>query len=186
MTRQRLRPAHTPAQLAHLYRQPHDHTRWADHRLRVAVTVELAAWTAQEHRVRVTADLSCGDGTILRSVPAAQRYFGDIAPGYEFHGPIEQTIDEIPHVDLYICAETLEHLDDPDDVLARIRSKAGRMVLSTPIDAWGDNNPEHYWAWSRSDVEEMLAAAGWEIDVYTELDVRPKGLMYAYGIWGVR
>lgn len=186
MTRKRLRPAHSPAELARLYRTPHDHTRWADHRLRVAVTVELAAWTAQENRTRVTADLSCGDGAILRSVPSSRRYFGDMAPGYDLQGPIEETINEIPPVDLFICAETLEHLDDPDEVLARIRAKAARMVLSTPIDAWTDTNREHYWAWSHEGVEEMLGAAGWEVDVYTELDPRPKGLMYAYGIWGLR
>lgn len=186
MSRERLRPAHPPEVLNAIYRTPHVHTKWADHRLRVAVTIELAAWIAQEHWVRTTADLSCGDGTILRAVPSTERYFGDLARGYDLQGPIEETIGQIPPVDLFICCETLEHLDDPDDVLARIRAKAGRMVLSTPIDAWNDTNAEHYWAWSREGVEEMLKAAGWQVDVYTQLDPRPKGLMYAYGIWGVR
>lgn len=187
MSRKRLRPAYPPERLAAIYGKPRDHTTWRDHRLRVAVTGQIAAWAAQEHRARSAADLSCGDGAILQAVPVRERYFGDLAPGYGYDitGPIEETISRIPQVDLFICTETAEHLDDPDDVLARIRGTAHRMVLSTPIDAWNDTNPEHYWAWSRGGVEQMLDDAAWGVEAYAELDLRPLGLWYAYGIWVV-
>lgn len=186
MTRKRLRPAHSQAELQQLYRTPHDHRRWPDHRLRVGVTTQVARWMAGD-RAASAADLSCGNGAVLEEVPARRKYFGDFAPGYEFHGPIEKTLTELPHdVDLFICSETLEHVDDPDAVLAGIRGRARQLVLSTPVDAWDDANAEHYWAWSREDIEQMLTAAGWNLHVYTAVDFRPMGLPYCFGIWGVR
>lgn len=187
MTRKRLRPAYSPDELARIYARPHDHRQFRDHHLRVAATIEVARWLAQDSPVTRAADLSCGNGEILKSVEAEERWFGDLAPGYELVGPIDQTIDLIPAVDMFVCSETLEHLDDPDQALKAIRGKTGTLVLSTPVDAWYDDNPEHYWAWSRQDVEDMLAAAGFRPVVYASVDFR--GLhpqLYQFGIWGVR
>lgn len=185
MTRQRLRPAYADDELRGLYRTPHDHRRWHDHHLRVDVSIAVARWLAGDG-VAAAADLSCGNGAILTAIPAAMKHYGDFAPGYQHQGPIEETIGQIPDVDLFVCSETLEHLDDPDVVLGRIRERSRMLVLSTPVDAWNDSNPEHYWAWSREDVEEMLTAAGWQMHVYATADFRPMGLPYCFGIWGVR
>ncbi|WP_435601343.1 hypothetical protein [Streptomyces sp. C10-9-1] len=180
MTRQRLRPAHTPEQLAEIYPRPHDHTRWRDHHVRVAATIALARGIEQ---VASVADLSCGDGTIARAVGADTTILGDYAPGYEHHGPIEQTIHRITPVDLYVCSETIEHLDDPDLALRLIRDKARHLLLTTPVDNWGDTNIEHYWAWSRADVEAMLTAAGWTVQVTNILDMRGAWSPYCFGMW---
>lgn len=185
MTRKRLRPAYTGEQLAALYAAPHDHRRWRDHHLRVDVTSSVARWMAGGG-VHRAADLSCGNGAILDALPAKVKHFGDFAPGYAHQGPIEETILRIPNVDVYVCSETLEHVDDPDLVLRLIRERSATLVLSTPVDAWDDDNPEHYWAWSREDVEAMLTAAGWRLHVYSEVDFRPMGLPYCFGVWGVR
>lgn len=185
MTRRRLRPAHSGEELRQMYAVPHDHRNWAGHRLRVSVTREIARWLAGD-TVDSAADLSCGSGAVLNAVPARRKHFGDFAPGYEFHGPLEQTLLALRRVDLFLCCETLEHLDDPDAVLALMREKAGKLVLSTPVDAWDDTNPEHYWAWSRADVEAMLFAAGWDPYLYAAADFRLMGLPYCFGIWGAR
>lgn len=179
--RVRLRPAHTPERLAEIYAVPHDHTRWEDHRVRVAVTSAFARACAG--RVGRAADLSCGDGTILRAIDAEVRLFGDFAPGWPITGPIEDTIEQIPQVDVFICTETLEHVDNPGLVLKAIRAKTRGLVLSTPVDAWGDDNPEHYWSWSRAGVEEILTAAGFQPRVYAELDFRQAGGVYSFGLW---
>lgn len=190
MTRQRLRPAYAPSELARIYPTPHDHRRWHDHHLRVAATIDVARWMAEAHPVAKAADLSCGNGAILSGLAVPnlpELHYGDFAPGHQYTGPIEETIEQIPDVDMFICSETLEHLDDPDQVLAAIRSKSKALILSTPIDAWDDDNPEHYWAWGRGDVEQMLAAAGWNPVVYTAVDFRALGpQFYQFGIWGVR
>jgi hypothetical protein len=183
--RQRLRPAHTPEQLARIYARPHDHRRWPDHHLRVDATIALARWMAGG-TVGRAADLSCGNGAVLAAIDAEVKVFGDFAPGHEVTGPLEDTLEQLEPVDLYVCAETLEHLDDPDKVLVQIRGKARGLVLSTPVDAWDDDNEEHYWSWSRADVEGMLTGAGFRLGVYSAVDFRPLGLPYAFGIWGLR
>lgn len=181
----RLRPAHDAETLKRIYATPHQHTRWEDHKIRVAVTAEFARTAAG--RVASAADLSCGDGAILDRLDATDKYYGDFAPAYDLTGPLEDTIQQIPNVDLYICCETLEHLDDPDEALRRIRMKSKALVLSTPVDAFRDSNVEHYWAWSRAGVEVMLAAAGFQVSAYTSLDFRPRGPhFYQFGVWYCR
>jgi hypothetical protein len=182
--RDRLRPAHSAERLAEIYARPHDHTKWPDHMLRVDATNVIAKWAVGP--VHSAADLSCGDGAILSALDAQVRHFGDFAPGYEYTGPLDETLDQIPHVDAYVCSETLEHLDEPEPILAKIRRQSACLVLSTPVDAWGDHNPEHYWAWDREAVEAMLTAAGWKPIVYSALDIRPANGEYCFGIWVCR
>lgn len=182
--RVRLRPAHDADALARIYAKPHNHTKWLDHKVRVAVTAQFAH--ALAGRVDSGADLSCGDGTILSSLDVGTRYFGDFAPGYPLTGPIDETIEQIPAVDLFVNCETLEHLDDPDKTLGLIRGKAKTLVLSTPVDAFQDTNQEHYWSWSRAGVEMMLSASRFQVLAYTEVDCRPGGGEYSFGVWFAR
>lgn len=179
--RARLRPAHLPEDLARIYRVPHQHAGWIDHRMRVAFTAQLAHAILKD--VETGADLSCGDGALLGAIPLKTRIFGDFAPGWPVTGPIETTVEQIPDVDLFVCAETIEHLDDPDLVLKKIRAKTSRLLLSTPIEAWQDDNPEHYWAWDRAEVDDMIAAAGFTVTTFLALDLRPAQGAYCFGIW---
>jgi hypothetical protein len=180
----RLRPAHTPQRLAEIYAQPHDHRQWLDHHLRVDVTIALAKWLARGG-IRSAADLSCGNAAIIDALDVHHRYRGDLAPGYPITGPLEDTIEQIPHVDMYICSETLEHVDDPATVLKQIRTKTSLLVLSTPVEAWDDPNEEHYHAWDRAGVEELLTAAGFQTAAYSTVDFRHVNpLFYCFGIFG--
>lgn len=185
MTRQRLRPTYSHDELTKIYETPHQHGRWNDHKIRVAVTSNLAAGLLlYDEDIASVADLSCGDGTIARSLHLPKTILGDFAPGYKYQGPLEQTIEQIDPVDIYVCSETLEHVDNPDSVLALIRAKSRYLVLSTPVDAWNETNPEHYWAWARSDVEEMLIRAGFTVLAFNALDMRPAPWSpYCFGIW---
>jgi hypothetical protein len=182
--RLRLRPAYTSDELAKVYATPHDHSGWADHQVRVAMTAQFTH--ALTGRIVAGADLSCGDGAILKALDVGTCYLGDFAPGHQFTGPIEATVEQIPSVDMFVCTETLEHLDDPDLVLKKIRAKARRLVLSTPVGAFDDTNPEHYWAWDRGEVEDMLRAAAFDPAVFFELDFRACQGTYSYGVWWCR
>lgn len=193
--RKRLRPALTPVELQLLYPQPHEHTRWPDHLIRVEETIALGRElligdVELDIYPPVVADLSCGDATIARALrgemEGGQVILGDFAPGYDHVGPIEETLFNLSRpVDLFILSETLEHLEDPDKVLALIRTRARMLLLSTPVDAFDDTNPEHLWAWDVEEVEEMLATAGWKIAQHRVLD-HPAGGIYNFGLWGCR
>jgi hypothetical protein len=187
--RVRLRAAHPPAMLALLYATPHRHDRWADHRARVEATIALAIELGVPESV---ADLSCGDAAIVRALadwaqaqgqPVAVT-LGDIAPGYELHGPIEQTLHQLGHVGLLVCTETIEHLDDPDAVLALARVKAGMLVLSTPLSEMHAGNPEHYWGWDKDGVRDMLSAAGWLTVIQRDISCESAGATWTYQLWG--
>lgn len=189
MMRKRLRPTPDPVALAEMYATPHEHTRWDDHRIRVDMSSALA-----HHMLRhggVVADLSCGDATLalrLQASHEARLILGDYAPGYPITGPIEETIHQLAprEADLFICSETIEHLDDPDAVLADIRTKAGCLLLSTPDGEDDDHNPEHVWGWDTEAVEKMLREAGWTPAVRTVVDLRPGGGEYAFQVWACR
>lgn len=181
--RTRLREAHDAAYLAALYAKPHAHEYWQDHRQRVRSTIALAGFF---EGVSSVADLSAGDGAIINALDAPKKYIGDFAPKYEFHGAIEKTIDQIPNVDLFILSETLEHLDDPDAVLAKIRAKTRYLVLSTPDGEIALDNPEHYWGWDSDGVREMLVRAEFKPVVFSSLTFTDPALTYDYQMWGCK
>lgn len=189
MTIKRLRDYPTPTELSAMYAKPHDHTVFPDHAERVAATIELGkqfiadTWPDREH-ISI-ADLSCGNAAIVEGVrrPGDSVLLGDFAPGYLFTGPLETTIKGMPSVQLFVCCETLEHVADPVAVLRWIAARADGLLLSTPIDAWDDDNPEHVWCYDREGVEDLFARAGWTVGAFREVDMRPMGYPYSWGMW---
>lgn len=171
--------------MAATYPTPHDHRIYGmGHHLRVETTMVLARSVVKPGDI--VADLSCGNGVIAKDLAdygAAKVILGDFAPRYDITGPLEETIHTIPHVGLYICSETLEHVEDPTAVLTLIRDKAKRMVLSTPLECWDDANGEHLWAWDREGIEGLFNDTGWEPLRFATLDSRTWGEPYLYGIW---
>lgn len=151
--------------------------------IRAEATIALCRWFSD---VRTVADLSCGDGWIAKQVAhnlGATVTLGDIAAAYEHHGPLEQTIHDIEPVDLFICTETLEHVDDPDAVLAQIREKARFLVVSTPDAEPFDGdpahfNPEHYWTWDTQGLMEMLESAGFTAEAGMQLQMPTLNVRY--------
>jgi hypothetical protein len=158
----RLREKYTDEELKQVYATPHDSSRWEDHNIRVAETIRIAKEQVPWHPNSTIADLSCGDARIARGLglPDSHLFLGDFAAGYQFQGPVEQTIEQIPEVSAYILSETLEHLDDPLTALRKIRTKTDYIIVTTPHAKWDDNNPEHYWAWDGEGVISLLAEAG--------------------------
>lgn len=186
---ERVRPTHSDEVLAEIYSEPHDHRRYGHgHHLRVEATKVMAKWMRDAFELASVADLSCGNGEIALSLgfKPGDYHLGDYAPGHGYTGPLERTLALIPEVDLYICSETIEHLDDPRRALFQMRDVASHLVLSTPIGAWGDGNLEHYWAWDRSGVESLFTLVGWTPVMHMTVDSTVLGESYEYGIWGCR
>jgi hypothetical protein len=175
----RLRPKWSDQELGRIYATPHDHTFWEDHVIRVNRTLEIAKTIPD---VSLVADLSAGDAFIIKGLDCIRTFIGDYAPHYEYTGAIEQTIEQIPDVDLYICSETLEHLDNPVAVLKQIRQKTKYLLLTTPHAKWDDVNEEHYWAWDKDGIAELLAEAGFETVSFELLELAD-AYYYDYQIW---
>lgn len=187
MMRTRLRPMPDQAALAKMYATPHRSSAWQEHRLRIDVMGGLAHHLIDEQGT--VADLSCGDGALAKRLALSHRAtitLGDFAPGYPITGPIEETIEQIDRVDLFICSETVEHLDDPDAVLCQIRPKTNWLLLSTPDGEDNDQNPEHVWAWDAEAMEKMLRDAGFTPQFFVALDSRPAGGTYRFQIWACK
>lgn len=167
-----------------LYKTTYNHALWAEHRVRSYATAGIAAWFDD---VKTAADLSCGDGFILKTISETlqleKAIFGDYVNGYEYCGPIQETINQIPAVDLFILSETIEHLENPDAVLSSIRLKTKYLILSTPDGEWDNGNPEHLWGWDSKEMESMLRSAGFIPNVFSSLSfpIRP---YYTFQMWG--
>lgn len=175
----RLRPKHSVKKLAKIYATPHEHTAWQDHIIRVNRTLEIAKTIPD---VALAADLSAGDAFIIKGLDCVRTFIGDYAPRYEYKGAIEETIEQIPDVDLYICSETLEHIDNPVEVLKQIRKKTKYLLLTTPHAKWNDVNEEHYWAWDKDGIQELLTEAGFETVSFELLELA-QDYYYDYQIW---
>jgi hypothetical protein len=180
VTRLQLRDLPDPGSLS---RVPYDHARWPEHVARVAHTAAILAAMVPAS----VADLSCGDGAVVTAAGlAASAILGDVAAGWPWCGLIEDTVTRIPAVDVFVCSETLEHVADPDWLLAAIRGKAARLLLSTPAGEGYRGNPEHVWSWDVADLEAMLTAAGWEqreVELYTPPPASGSAAYYTYQIW---
>lgn len=165
-----LRPFYSEDKEAELYADPYDHRRWHDHRERITYTASLLEQLAASTHSRSVADLSCGDGGVIeaaRAVRWSSIYLGDrtARPGLDTVGPIEQTLNACPEVDLFVCTETLEHVRDPLAVLRGIARVARRgLILSTPLGEEHNENPQHYWGWDVEGVDGLLCDAGFDGD----------------------
>jgi hypothetical protein len=177
--RLQLRDFYQPDEVARVYSRRYDHTLWGDHVLRVRHTAQIL----REMAPASVADLSCGDAAIVEQAGLqGVAVLGDMVPGWPVCGPIERTIQEIDPVDVFVCSETLEHIQDPDALLTAIRKTADRLLLSTPVGESDDRNPEHYWGWDVEDLDEMLSAAGWSSRSVEMLHGQSTG-SYTFQIW---
>lgn len=186
----RLREYPTPEELRTMYSRTYNHKTWDDHKIRVEQTIRWlhscvgSGLSSQE--IFIAADLSCGDGTILDSLTpyVPTRIYGDFVahPRNDVTGPIEETIDRIPPVDLFICTETIEHVQLPSVLLQAIRAKTRYLFLTTPnTENGGLANPEHIWEWDTDGMREMLNLAGFTGDV----ELIPTDY-YTYQLWACK
>lgn len=184
MTRTRLRDARSAeaeaAYYARTYPDGYRHDFWPDHVERVAASVEMIR--RYSGQIRTAADLSCGDGAIVRGIAEHldEAWLGDLSsapvewgrtwgkekirrlPPGALPGSLWTLPEGVLPVDLYVLSETLEHMDDPDDLLRQLTGFSRYLFLSTPeSEPLSYGNLEHYWSWSSSDIAEMLNDNGW-------------------------
>ena len=167
---------------------------------------ELAYQLAVKHNLSTVLDVGCGIGRMLK------KFFKD---GFRVYG-IDQPsgikectailpagiflVDNIASANykmkeylktspLIICADVIEHLDDPDQILDYIQAfcdKDTLVVISTPEraaiagkDNKKPNNPYHVREWAFHEFKEYIAQAGFEIVEHTL--VRPGRFCFDLG-----
>lgn len=197
MTRIRLRdsrpsPVEERQFYVRTYPSGYQHTVWPDHVERVAASVAfISDWVIGSGMTFDSiADLSSGDGTIPRKLSllagASRLVLGDInmQEGLDVVGPLPDTLESLtPPVDLYVCSETIEHMDDPDLLLRQLRMKSRYLFVSTPVsEPLHYGNAEHYWSWGTDDVGRMLEDADWS-PVDHQVFVPVSNQTYTFQFW---
>ncbi|NDP46988.1 MAG: glycosyltransferase [Sulfuriferula multivorans] len=121
-------------------------------------------------------DIGCGNGTLGHAIKDRQnaevdgvelvKAAADIAATHldqVWSGPIEDVLGLIPdsHYECIICADVLEHLNDPWGVLNRLAEKltpAGSLVISLPnIGHWSiiDELQKGQWSYSKDGILDI-------------------------------
>jgi 2-polyprenyl-3-methyl-5-hydroxy-6-metoxy-1,4-benzoquinol methylase len=207
MTVIRLRANYSEEELQRLYSPLYRPENFQDHRLRLATTSDLLSWAIDRHGLSSLADLACGNGAVMFTAleNCAHNpkivYLGDLSkenieyvnglaldPTIKFiinQGKFEETINSIEKVDLFVMTEILEHIDQPKEVLKKVREKTKYLLLSTPDTETNqsDLNWEHLWSWNRTDILEMLLIAGFELQIEEKLSFKEEGFPYDFQIW---
>lgn len=178
--RKQLRDFYSTEELKILYGKPYNHKKWDGHRERINFSAKQLDQFARSTKSFTVADLSAGDEGLLKATrwPWHRKVVGDITTT----GPIEYAIDQLDPVDVFVCSETLEHIEDPDTLLRKIRGKSDHLFLTTPNGEEDNGNPEHYWGWDTSGLDHMLEEAGWSERNHI-LFTPPSDNWYEYQIW---
>jgi 2-polyprenyl-3-methyl-5-hydroxy-6-metoxy-1,4-benzoquinol methylase len=212
MTVIRLRANYSDEELQRLYSPLYEPEKFQDHRLRLPTTSTLLSWAIDRHGLSTIADLACGNGavviTALKNCAHKPQtvHLGDLSKENIDHvttlkkygqygmgtkviikqGKVENTIDSIEKVDIFVMSEILEHVDQPSELLKKVREKTRYLLLSTPStedNGSRDFNIEHLWSWNRTDILEMLLGAGFEPQIEEKLSFKEEGFPYDFQIW---
>ncbi len=154
----------------------------------------LAPWCGPDKAVL---DYGCGDGAMLRALPAAERLAVEVNPaardacharGQAEGKPVTLFADpaEVPdaRVDTVVSNHVLEHIPNPLEALghmARILRPGGTLALVVPFDDWRQTghrrwNPHdkdhHLYTWTPLCIGNLLSEAGLEVQ---RVELRPYG-----------
>jgi SAM-dependent methyltransferase len=132
---------------------------------------------------RSVVDLCCGNGygsNLLLAAGAVRVKGVDIAAdaigaaqqhyvGPEFEVAAVDHASDLREFDVAVCFEGIEHVTDPDQLLANMRG-ADLAIVSTPnadfFPGGSSGNPHHLREWTRSEFEAVLSRHFSEVRMY--------------------
>jgi len=132
-------------------------------------------WAMARCGGRTVVDLGCGDGygTFMLSWTAARAVGIDVSAaavehareryrGVEYRAGDLADPATIPHADVGICFEVLEHVRDADRLLETALRRVNRLLVSfpNPLVAGSHINPHHVNDWPLSTLKRRLRDAG--------------------------
>jgi hypothetical protein len=167
-------------ELKSCYGKHYDPTVWPEHMKRIEATKAFIQRLVDDQGLKTAADYSAGGTPLMASVANLELLE---TSDYSLSG--RDIIDEVRRmepVDLYVCTETIEHLECPWTLIEEVARKTRWLVLSTPLDEpWGSGNWEHYWGFTLDDVRTMLEQSG--ISPMRQQIVHGENWTYAYQLW---
>lgn len=182
----KLRPFWSADKLRELYAHEHNPDAWPEHGARIARTIEIAQDVINREDVRNIADYSCGSCRIIDGLKMWNAASYDISDVQRGDPSIEERVLTMPYTDLFLCTETIEHLESPWTVLEYIAMRTKWLVLSTPLDEDPNiGNYEHYWSFTQWDIATILDQSGFIDCKFEALGPMP-GWTYTYQIWTAR
>lgn len=139
-----------------------------------AVRAPLAAWLRSEAReahaelgpYRVL-DVGCGERPYEPLFAPYTASYTGVDPVDNPRADLKAAAEELPladgSVDVALCIQVLEHVDDPQAVvreLARVTAGGGRVLLSTHGVMVYHPNPVDRWRWTHEGLERLFEQAG--------------------------
>jgi SAM-dependent methyltransferase len=127
-------------------------------------------------------DFGCGTGGIVCNIKCARRIGVEISEAaikvaVENGVQVFKDISEVPDriADVVISHHSLEHMQDPFDLLVRLSKKLkhkGRIIVVVPADQpltrqnrrWHVNKARHLFGWTPLTLGNLLEATGYKID----------------------
>lgn len=139
-----------------------------------AVRAPLVRWLATEAERAAAAlgpfrllDVGCGEMPYLPLFERHAREVVGLDTGGNPRAALEGTIESIPapdaSFDVVLCAQVLEHVDDPAGGIAelsRVTRPGGRVLLSTHGAMVYHPNPVDLWRWTGHGLERLFRENG--------------------------
>jgi len=141
-----------------------------------------------KREISYVVDVGCGEGFGLYHLKAngiGDRYLGidassealrlarQVNPGFKYRkGDIYKLPFKDKSVDLVVCCEVLEHLEDPEAALSELKRVSKKYILlSVPLEPWfrllnfargkylktWGNHPEHINWWGKKSLARMMS-----------------------------
>lgn len=129
---------------------------------------------AAEYKPRSVLDLGCGSAFKLFKhftcpfvgveLPSMLGWLRAVHRKHEWR----EFADGPQRADIVICADVIEHVADPDEILAFIEGcQPRRVFMSTPIRSEHDNGPpenkSHVREWTMQEFRAYLGSRGWNV-----------------------
>jgi 2-polyprenyl-3-methyl-5-hydroxy-6-metoxy-1,4-benzoquinol methylase len=169
--------AHVSTFEFHEHRERAPHLEQPIHHGRLMMALDFAK---RVHHPSYTqyVDLGCGDGGLVSELRRHEldAYGVDFQPtnvagwhernirGFCTAMNFVEEWHRVPHADVYIATEVLEHLTDPHDMLAKIRARGAKLVCSSPWDETFESHDAcHAWAWDMEGYAKLVTDAGFRV-----------------------
>lgn len=160
-----------------------DHINQHDggHRFRLLKTLEhLKLVSKPEDTV---CDFGCGNGGLIREIQQElpnQIWGYDLMPNNIKDAQMKGTtcielcdfvVDpnkQVKYPDIAICTEVLEHLEDPDGFLVRLKNNGVKTIIaSSPnYETPTYHAPGHLWVFNGETYKDMFVTAGWTVELF--------------------